>query len=309
MNDFSREKEIAKASLVGALGNAFLAVLKIAIGILAKSLSLIADGIDSVTDIFTSLVGVFAAKVMSKPPDKDHPYGHGRVESIATKVVAFIIFVAGVSLAKRSITSLIYNKELTQPGKLALLAAGISILGKSLLAFYKFRKGRKVSSMMLIADAKNMRNDVAISLTVFLGLFFSNVLNLPILDPIAALFVSVWIIFVGIQIFTESLPELMEGYSKKEDYLKIFDIVESIDGAENPHRVRIRTVNNMMIIDLDVEVDPDMSVKEGHEIAIQVERAIKHTLKNVYDVLVHIEPLGNVEHCEKYGLCRDDFKD
>ncbi|MBN2651068.1 MAG: cation transporter [Spirochaetales bacterium] len=307
MSELSREKRIGIVSVVGAVGNTLLAVMKIVVGFIAGSLSLIADGFDSVTDIFTSLIGVFAARVMSKPPDKEHPYGHGRVESIATKIVAFIIVLAGFGLAKQAVGNLLSGEELVQPGLIALIAAAISMVGKTMLAFYKFREGKKLSSMMLIADAKNMRNDVAISSTVFLGLLFSKVLHLPILDPIAALFVSVWIIFVGFQVFTESLSELMEGYSEKEDYLKIFAIVESMEGVENPHRVRIRTVNNMLIIDLDIEVDPLMCVRDAHQIAVNIEREIRQALDNVYDVLVHVEPIGNVEHLEKYGLCRDDF--
>jgi cation diffusion facilitator family transporter len=303
-----RESQIAIVSLIGVAGNAVLAAAKVVIGVLAGSLSLIADGIDSVTDIFTSAIGYFAAKIMRKPPDPDHPYGHGRVESIGTKVVAFVIIMAGIELGRRAVTALIHGGEYSTPGIAALIAAGVSIVGKTLLALLKFKKGRKLQSMMLVADAKNMRNDVAISSTVFLGLLFSKVLNLPILDPVAALFVSVWIVFVGIQVFTESLAELMEGYKNKDDYRKIFDLLDDVVEVSNPHKLRIRTVNNMLIIDLDVEVDPEMKVVDAHNISMKIESLIKNNLENVYDVLVHIEPLGNIEHSESYGVSRSEIE-
>lgn len=298
---FDRIQVIKKASILGIVGNAILGFLKIITGLLTGSLALLGDGFDTATDIFTSTVSLIASKVMQKPPDKDHPYGHGRVETLATKLISFVILFAGVELARQSVSQLYHHVE-KEIEPVACFIALFSICGKILLAFYKFRSGRKIESPLLIADAKNMRNDVVLSLCVLIGLVIGKIGNWWWVDALTALIVSFWILKVAFSIFKENDLELMEGYNNYDDYRALFNAVKEVPEAVNPHKVRIRKMGVLLSVDLDIEVDGNLSVKEGHAIASKVEKAIRKNIQKIYDVQVHIEPIGNLEENECYGV-------
>lgn len=299
-----RGRSIVTASWIGIIGNGVLAVLKTVVGFVSGSAAVLGDGIDSGLDVLTSGITLFAARITSKPPDIDHPYGHSRVEAIATKSVSFIIFFAGAQLALGTFGHLLDGTARDLPSELAIWVTLVSIVGKTILAVHKRLIGKRYNSSMLIADANNMRADIVISIGVLAGLAATLLLNLPLLDSIVALLISLWIMFVAFRIFLETNTELMEGYKDRETYQKIFKAVDSVPGAEHPHRTRIRTIGAMQIVDLDIEVDGELTVTEAHEIAQQTEQAIKRAVGNVYDVLVHVEPLGNVENRERYGVSR-----
>ncbi len=299
-----RAGRIIVASWISIAGNGLLAALKSVVGFLSGSAAVVSDGIDSGLDVLTSAITLVAARITSKPPDIDHPYGHSRVETIATKSVSFIILFAGAQLAWRTVGQLVRGAPQDLPSELAIWVTVASIVGKSALAAHKRSVGRRMNSAMLIADAKNMLADIVISIGVLTGLLFTYLFNTPVIDSIVALLISLWIMFVAFRIFVETNTELMEGYKDRETYQRIFRAVDAVPGAEHPHRTRVRTIGSMQIVDLDIEVDGDLTVREAHEIARQTEQAIKGAVGNVYDVLVHVEPVGNVENRERYGLSR-----
>ena len=301
-NQKYRNQQIKKASWVGIIGNTILAILKIVIGFISGSLAVIGDGIDTATDIVTYFITLVAARIMNKPPNYKYPYGYNRAEAVATKVLSFVIFFAGAQLFFSTLLKLIQNEPHELPTLFAIYVTIFSVFSKAGLAFYQFKVGRQIESKMLIANAKNMRNDIVLSATVLTGLVFTQILHLPILDLIAAMAVSIWIMKVAFGIFMETSRELMDGVDNPEIYYKIFDAVEEV-GAANPHRVRIRKHSNLYTIGLDIEVDGNMTIEEGHVIAKKVENNIKKQIENVYDVMVHVEPSGNIEK-EKYGLSR-----
>lgn len=300
-----RKRLIKRSSVIGILGNSTLSVLKITFGIISGSYALIGDGVDSMTDVFTSAITLFTGAISSKPPDVEHPYGHGRAETIATKLLSFIIFFAGAQLGLTAIRTIIAHSVREVPSPLAFIAIGISIIGKILLALNKYSAGKKADSAMLIADAKNMRNDVLISVSVLIGVFATIILELPILDSITTLLVSLWILKSAFEIFFETSVELMDGVSSLDIYRDLFSAVKQVDGVINPHKTRVRKLNNVYIIDMDIEVDGSISVKEGHQIAIRAEQAIRERLDSVYDVTIHIEPEGNIENKENFGVSED----
>ena len=300
-----RSRRIVQSSLLSLFGNALLAAGKIITGFLAGSAAVLADGIDSSTDVVISLISVFAARVMSKPSDREHPYGHGRAETIATTVLAFAIFFAGAQLVLTTIHSLLENASRPLPLGFAIWVTLVSIIGKLLLAWNQFSVGRKTGSRMLIANGKNMRNDVLMSCTVLVGLVFTFILHLAILDSIIALVLGLWIIRSAVGIFLEANTELMDGNKDQSLYQAIFDAVRQVPQAGNPHRVRVRRMAALITVDLDIEVDGTKSVTEGHDIAIRIEQAIKTQIESVYDVMVHIEPLGVHEADEQFGLRED----
>jgi cation diffusion facilitator family transporter len=302
-----RNKYIKQASWIGIIGNAILAIVKILVGFISGSMAVIGDGIDTATDILTYFITLFAARIMNKPPNYRYPYGYNRAEAVATKALSFVIFFAGAQLFLSTLIQIIKNEPHELPSLLAIYVTVISIVSKAGLALYQFKIGRKIKSNMLIANAKNMQNDILISGSVLAGLIFTQVLKLPVLDLITATAVGIWIMKAGFDIFIETSRELMDGSDNPELYYKIFDAVEEVGGV-NPHRVRIRKHSNLYTVDLDIEIDGKLTIEVGHDIAQNVEDKIKERIENVYDVLVHIEPKGNIEK-EKFGLSRENIDD
>lgn len=304
----TRSRTIRIASWIGIAGNGILSVTQLIFGFWGGSLALVGAGIDSVTDVATSIITLFTGRIIDQPPDDEHPYGHDRAETIATKLLSFIIFFAGAQLLISTLGNLIRGEERALPASITMIIAVISVGIKIALALVKWRAGKKAESSMLIADAKNMSMDVAISASVFLGILFSIHFGLPLIDSLLALAVGGWIMWVGYGIFMETNAELMDGLEDREIYRHVCRAVLKVKGASNPHKMRIRKLNTRYIIDLDIEVYEELTVREGHKIAMQVEQNIFHEIPNVYDVQVHVEPVGNRETKERFGLSRDSLQ-
>jgi cation diffusion facilitator family transporter len=303
-----REQRIIRVSWWAIFGNALLALLKLVFGFISGSFAVIADGIDSVTDIGASFIVLVAARVISRPPNIKFPYGYKKADTIATKVLSFGIFFAGAQLAYSTVRILATGSLMDTPSRLAIWATLASIAGKTALALVLFRTGKKVESPMLIANARNMRNDMLISLSVLISLLLAIWQQQPIIDRIIALAISVFIMVEAFRMFMKSNIDLMDGIDNTELYCQLFEAVKAVEGAYNPHRVRARKIGNYYMVNLDIEVDPDLSVKEAHDIAHNVEKSIKLTLKKIYDVMVHVEPLGNRESDEKYGITESEIR-
>jgi len=303
-----REEKIIRTSWVAIAVNALLAFLKLLAGFLSGSYAVIADGIDSVSDIVSSIVVLIAARIIARPPNIKFPYGYKKADTIATKVLSFIIFFAGAQLAYSTVRMFVSGEVLEAPGVLAIWVTLISIAGKLFLALMLFRTGKKVESTMLIANARNMRNDILLSISVLAGLLFIYILDKPLIDRIVAFLISLFIMYEGFRIFMKSNIDLMDGIDNTDVYNRLFDSVHSVRGAHNPHRVRARKIGHYYMINLDIEVDPDLSVKDAHDIAKHVENSIKSNLRNIYDVMVHVEPLGNMEEDEKYGITESEIE-
>lgn len=300
----SRQKTLSTASIVSAIGNAILAISKIVIGLLAGSLSVLGDGIDSATDVLISLVMIATSRIINRPPDKKYVFGYEKAESIATKLLSFVIFYAGLQMLISSITNVFSPEERELPEVWAIYVTLFSILGKLALAWYQYRKGKQINSSLLKANAINMRNDVIISVGVLLGLAFTFIFNLPILDVITGLLISLYIIKSAIDIFMESNVELMDGVKDENVYKKIFEAVDKVYGASNAHRVRSRQIGGMYMINLDIEADGNITLNEAHNIAEAIEKNIRETIENVYDIVIHVEPKGHCMKNEKFGLDR-----
>ena len=258
----SREKILIRTSWVSTIGNAILSASKIIVGLFAGSLAVLGDGIDSATDVIISIVMIFTARIMNRPPSKKYVFGYEKAEGIATKILSLVIFYAG-------------------------------------------KQGKRIDSSLLTANAINMRNDVIISSGVLVGLVFTFIFKLPILDSITGLIISLFIIKSSVSIFIDSNVELMDGVKDVNVYNKIFEAVEEVPGASNPHRVRSRMIGNLYMITLDIEVNPQITITQAHEIAESVEKSIKSSIDNVYDILVHVEPAGECQTNEKFGIDKD----
>lgn len=298
----SKDKILLRTSWISTVGNGLLSAAKIVVGVISGSLAVIGDGIDSATDVIISIVMIITARIMKRPPSRQYAYGFEKAESIATKVLSLVIFYAGAQMLISAVESIFSGQEKTMPGTIAIYVTVFSILGKLALALYQYRQGKKVNSSMLTANAVNMRNDVIISLGVLLGLIFTFVLKLPILDSVTGLIISIFIIKSSIDIFMDSNVELMDGVKDISIYNKIFEAVDKIPGASNPHRVRSRQIGSMYMIALDIEADGNITLKEAHNIAEEVEKSIRNSIENVYDIVVHVEPAGVHHPKEQFGI-------
>jgi len=292
------------ASITALLGNAALAAVKITAGIISGSHAVIGDGIDSSVDVMIAIMSLIVAKIISQPADEDHPWGHGRAETIATAILSFFLFFAGAQLVLNSGKDIIFGAEKEVPSLLAVAGTVVSIIGKLLLAWSQYIMGKKAGSMMLKANAKNMTADVLLSAGVLAGLGLSMFFNVGLIDSWAAVLVGLWVIKSALGIFLEVNTELMDGGSSKKYYKEVFDAVKSVEEAGNPHRVRMRRIAGYWDIDIDIEVPPNKTVMEAHWIAYKVENAIKERVENVYDIMVHVEPEGNMEN-EGFGLSEE----
>jgi cation diffusion facilitator family transporter len=292
---------IRLAAWTAMLGNALLAMLKLYAGVRGQSLAVVGDGIDTSVDVLIAIMTLAVAKIISRPADIGHPWGHGRAETVATAILSFLLFFAGAQLLLNAGAHIISGKTREVPEPLALLATMVSILGKIVLAWTQYLLGKKAQSPMLKANAKNMIGDVVISLGVLAGLFLSTLTGAGLIDSVAALLVGLWVIKSAVEIFFEANTELMDGGSGKEFYRAVFEAVRSVSGAGNPHRARMRRIAGLWDIDIDIEVDPSLTIREAHAIASKVERAIKGRIEGVYDIMVHVEPAGNREK-EGFGL-------
>ncbi|MDR1155227.1 MAG: cation diffusion facilitator family transporter [Bacteroidales bacterium] len=302
-----KEKILVRASLVSVFGNGILSVSKISVGLIAGSMAVLGDGIDSATDVVISLVTLFTARIIGRRPNPKYVYGYEKADHVATKILSFVIFFAGVQMLIATGRNILFAVPREMPATVAIYVTIFSMAGKLLLAYYQFRQGKIAGSSMLMANARNLRNDVIISGGVLLGLVFTFVFRLPILDSVTGLLISLYIIKSSVDIFIEANVVLMDGVKDTSIYKRIIDAVEQVPGASHPHRVRSRQLGNMYMIALDIEADGSLTLYEAHEIAQAVEESIKRSVDNVYDIVVHVEPSGVVHSEEKFGVDKDNM--
>lgn len=306
----SRIKVVRIASFIALGGNLLLCILKLIAGFITGSLAVLGDGLDTATDVGIAVMAVLVSFIINKPSDSRYPWGRQRAETIASMALAFIIIFAGFQLFTASINKLIqvYNGAvLVMPQPIAMIVTGVSIAGKLLLALNQYLMGKKAQSLMILANARNMINDIVISASVFIGFIISLIFHAPYFDPIMALFVSCLIIKSGITLFIELNVELMDGNTNQQVYEQLFAAVATVPQVKNPHRARIRKMANLWDIDLDIEVDGAMPVSEAHLIAEKTSAVIRNVLGNVYDVVIHIEPYNSDRVGECYGVSLEEL--
>jgi len=308
----ARTRLVRTASFIALGGNLLLCILKLAAGFITGSLAVLGDGIDTATDVGIAVMAVLVSFIINKPSDSRYPWGRQRAETIASMVLAFIIIFAGFQLLTASINKLIQvyrGSALLMPQRIAMIVTGVSIVGKLLLALNQYLMGKKAQSLMILANARNMVNDIVISASVFIGFVISLIFHAPYFDPIIALLVSCLIMKSGITLFIELNVELMDGNTNQQVYEQLFAAVATVPQVKNPHRARIRKMANLWDIDLDIEVDGSMPVSEAHLIAEKTSDVIRNVLGNVYDVVIHIEPYNSNREGECYGVSLEELSE
>jgi cation diffusion facilitator family transporter len=298
---------IRTAAIIAITGNALLAGLKIVMGILSKSNALLGDGIDSSTDVVIGVMALAVVKIISKPADETHPFGHKRAETVTTAFLSFVIFFAGAQLVIASASNLINDTHMVAPSPMAVCAALVSIAGKMLLAFSQYALGKRANSSMITANAKNMASDVVISAGVLVGFILTFLTGWGHTDSVVAILVGLWIIKTAFSIVLDVNLELMDGNTDSKPYTAIVEAVDAVEGVSNPHRARVRRISGFWDIEFDLDTAPERTVLEAHRLASRVEHEIKARVENVFDIMIHIEPRGDTSS-EAFGLSEDNMR-
>lgn len=291
------DDRLAKAQFgawVGIVGNLTLAAVKLVIGLLAKSQALIADSVHSASDVVGSVAVLIGLRAAERPPDEDHPYGHGKAESISAIIVAVLLVVVGFEIAQSSIQS--FFAPLEAPGFIAVWAAIGSMAVKEWMFRYKYNLGKKLNSQSLIANAWEHRSDVYSSFAALVGIggaIAGERLSIPwmlYLDPAAGIFVSALVLKMSYNILMESIHSTLDHVLHEEDTAGLRQTISSVEGVLRIDTLRARELGHYLIIDVKVGVDPRMTVEAGHRIGKQVKHELMEKHPQVRDVFVHINP-------------------
>lgn len=283
------------ATWVGIIVNTLLTIIKVIGGLLSGSRALIADALHSASDIVGSIVILFAVKIANKPPDKEHPYGHGKAESIASIIVALLLIVVGVEISISSI-KVFFGTIPQAPSKLALIIIIISIVIKEILFQYKYRLGKKYQSAALITEAWHHRSDSLSSFAALIGIgaaIIGQHYGLTFLvygDAVAGLAVSLIVIKVGYSLAKDAANIALEKVLNEKDTKKYVETVKSVHGVKRVDEILARTHGSYIIIDLKIAVNSNITVKAGHTIAQTTKRKLIESHREIEDVLVHINP-------------------
>ena len=295
-SSFSREKEIFKVTLWGSLVNFLLLAFKFVSGFLGHSSAMIADAVHSLSDFITDIVVIAFVKVSGKPQDECHDYGHGKYETLATAIVGLVLCAVGIGLLVNSVETIVAffkGDILEKPGMIALLAALISNLSKEVLFRDTIMKGKAIGSQAVIANAWHHRSDALSSIGTLAGIGGAMFLGEKwrVLDPIAAFVVSIFIMKVSIDLLKPCIDELLEKSLPKEVEDRIIEIILSHPEAKSPHHLRTRNLGNKIAIEFHVRVNPEMTIRDGHEVTKHIEKSLKDEFGDDTHIGIHIEPI------------------
>ncbi|NIR29734.1 MAG: cation transporter [Gammaproteobacteria bacterium] len=284
-----RYREARRVTLVGAVLDFVLGVTKLVVGWLAQSQALIADGIHSLSDLATDMVVLVAAKHANREADADHPYGHGRIETLATIALGAALILASIGIAWDAIRRLFHPELLLQPGPWALVVAALSVISKEWIYRYTLRVARRLRSDMLRANAWHSRSDAVSSVVVIIGVSGA-MAGLFYIDAVAAVVVAAMIAKIGWDFAWRSARELIDTGLEPVEVERIRKHIMAVDGVHDMHLLRTRRMGRDALVDVHIQVSPHLSVSEGHQISEAVRSRLIETIDDVTDVMVHIDP-------------------
>lgn len=279
-----------RVTVVGAIINIILAVVKMAIGIIGNSRALVADAVHSMSDLASDIVVVLGLYYGGQPADKNHHYGHKKIETVTEIILGILLIMVALKLTYDSIAA-IWLKDFKHPTAITLIAAMISILSKEWL--YRWTKNVALSdnNRVILANAWHHRTDAFSSVAVLIGLIFTQISSdFIIADAIASLLVSVLIFKVGIEIAINGYKRIIDTAPPTSYVDEIMDMIREFKGVKNPHSMKMRYIGSAIHMEVHIEVDPNISVRDGHDIAAGIKHMIKKHDKQVMDVIIHIEP-------------------
>lgn len=283
-----RQKAIRNVTFWGVAVNAFLIILKLVSGIAIKSSALIADSVHSISDLSTDFLVLVGTHLSSRPPDKTHPYGHRKLETIASQLIASILFVVSVGLLWSAGASLYYHRQ-NYPGYMMLMVAAAAVVVKEVVFFATRKVARITGSTVLYANAWHHRSDSLSSMAVLIG-GIASLLGWGYADQAATVVVAFMIIGVAGKIFSDGIIELSEHSADRKSIRKVEKVLSEETEISGWHALRTRKLGGELFADVHILVDPGLSVSRGHEICEKIEEKIKKELSRPVNVLIHIEP-------------------
>ncbi|MED9995634.1 MAG: cation diffusion facilitator family transporter [Paludibacteraceae bacterium] len=296
MTSNEREKEIYKVTIVGSLVNFLLLLFKFVSGVVGHSAAMIADAVHSLSDFVTDILVLVFVKVSSKPADTSHRYGHGKFETLATAIIGVVLFVVSIGIFYQGATAIysVYKGAvLPLPGYIALAAAALSIVAKEAVYWYTTLKGKKLNSQAVVANAWHHRSDALSSIGTLLGIGGAIIggQKWAVLDPIAAVIVSIFIAKVAVSILHHSLQDLLEHALPMHVQEEIKQVILSVEGVSAPHHLRTRRIGNQYAIEVHIRVDGNLTLHEAHQITSDVEKKLKEKYGESINLTIHTEPI------------------
>ncbi len=296
MKENQREKEIYKVTIVGALANVTLLIFKFVAGIISNSAAMIADAVHSLSDFITDVVVIVFVKISSKPQDKSHDYGHGKFETLATLIIGIALLFIGLMILYNGVSAtyrcIWLGEELHRPGMIAFWAAIFSIILKEAVYQYTVFKGKNLNSQAVIANAWHHRSDAFSSIGTAVGIGGAIFLGdkWVVLDPIAAIVVSVFIINVSLKIIIKSINELLEKSLPDEIENEIIKVAESFDMVKDVHDLRTRRIGNNIAIEMHLLMDGNLSLQCTHNTTELIESELRKKYGEHTHIAIHVEP-------------------
>ena len=291
----NREKQIFRVTLLGSVANLLLVVFKFIAGIVGHSAAMIADAVHSLSDFITDIIVIIFVAISGKPEDNDHSYGHGKYETLATAVIGIILFFVGVGIlisGIKAIVGALQGEPLQAPSLLALIAAVISIVVKEALYHYTVKRGKALDSSSVVANAWHHRSDALSSIGTAIGIGGAVFLGEQwrILDPIAAVVVSIFIIKVAVELIKPCIDELVERSLPEEVEQRIHALILQSPQVSSPHHLRTRRIGGYIAIEVHIRMDGQISLSEAHQVASDIERRLKAEFGEKTHIGIHMEP-------------------
>jgi cation diffusion facilitator family transporter len=282
-------KIVKRMSQVGIWGNIFLAAFKLIAGILGKSGAMISDAVHSLSDVFATIVAYFGVLISRQPEDEDHPYGHERLECVASLILGIILAGTGIGIGYSGIQKIISNEELSVPTILPLIAAIVSIVVKEGMFWYTMHYAKEMNSSAFRADAWHHRSDALSSVGSFVGIGMAK-LGFPIMDPIASLIICLFILKVAFDISKDAIVKMLDTSGGKEFEEQLRGFILEQDGVSKIDLLHTRQFGNKIYVDLEIAVDKNMSLIDAHNIAETVHSNVEHRFPDVKHIMIHVNP-------------------
>ena len=289
MTHSTREQIGNRTILITVVMNIFLSLIKLLAGFIGHSTSMISDGVHSLSDVISS-IGVFIGlRISQKPADIDHPYGHEKIEAVLSKILAFILFLTGLSIGYSAIETIVSSSYII-PKMMTIWAALLSIGVKEWMYHYTIRQAKKIESTALAADAWHHRSDSLSSIGALIGIIGAR-LGFPILDPLAALVITLIILKVAIEIFVEATNQVIDKAASPELVNEIIQQIQSVNGVLAIDSLKTRVHSNRIYVDLEISVEATLSLIEAHTIAEAVHYQLEQNIHKIKHCTVHVNPL------------------
>ncbi|MGN0400949.1 MAG: cation diffusion facilitator family transporter [Acetatifactor sp.] len=285
------QKVANKVSFITIMENVVLSVVKLLAGVIAHSSAMISDAIHSASDVFSTIVVIIGIKLASKEPDKEHPYGHERLECVAAIVLAIVLFITGLGIGVDALKNILRGNygDLQVPGILALIAAILSIVSKEGMYWYTRHYARKIDSSALMADAWHHRSDAFSSVGALIGIGGAR-LGFPIMDSIASLVIFLFIVKAAYDIFRDAMDKMVDHACDEATEKQIYDCVMKNDKVMGIDLLHTRIFGNKIYVDVEIQVDASYTLQEAHTIAEAVHDDIEQNFPKVKHIMVHVNP-------------------